>query len=243
MSILSNCVVFNQVSFQVKNQTILGNIDLKIKTGETCAIIGPSGSGKSTLLKLINRLLIESSGTIEIFGNSTASYNVNNLRKMISFVLQGSGLFPHLNVFENITIQGKISNHSKARRKNRATELLDLAGLPRYFLEKHTFELSGGETQRVGLCRALYLDPELMLLDEAFSALDTISKNELYTYFENIQKVKPRTIVIVSHDFREVQRLAQTVFIMNRGEIIQHGSVTEIMSNPKSHFVKEFIKL
>ncbi len=219
----------------------LDNVSLDIVDGVTTAVVGRSGSGKSTLLQMINGLIRPTHGTVAVFGNKLDYNNLTNLRRAIGYAVQGVGLFPHLNVERNISLLAQLEGWDSTRITQRLDELLSLAEIPRGFRSRYPHELSGGQQQRVGLCRALMLDPDVLLLDEAFGALDAITKTDVYTEFLNMQSLRPRTTVLVTHDAREAARLAQRVIVLEKGAVLQHDKFGDVMSNPASDTVTRLI--
>ncbi len=199
------------------DQVIFDNLHLSIQENTITAILGKSGSGKSTLLQMMNGLVRPEGGKVTIFGEAIDYKKIEQLRLKIGYAVQGAGLFPHLTVAKNILLPGIVSKHSKEFLQKRLSELLERVNLPNEIQWKYPYELSGGEQQRVGLCRAILLNPPLVLLDEAFSALDDETKNEIHEHLLAIQKAEPRTMVLVTHNKQEAEKLADSIFqIENR---------------------------
>jgi osmoprotectant transport system ATP-binding protein len=199
------------------DQLIFDDLNLSIREKTITAILGKSGSGKSTLLQMMNGLVRPNEGRVTIFGEAIDYKKLEQLRLKIGYAVQGAGLFPHLTVAKNILLPGIISKRSKEFLQKRLIELLERVNLSQEIQLKYPYELSGGEQQRVGLCRAVLLSPPLVLLDEAFSALDDETKNEIHEQLLAIQKAEPRTIVLVTHNKQEAEKLADSVFqIENR---------------------------
>ncbi|MFQ5707098.1 MAG: ATP-binding cassette domain-containing protein [bacterium] len=234
-------IVFENVSKLYDQKIALKNISLAFPPDSTTAVIGPSGSGKSTLIQLINGLLRPEKGRIRVFGQAIDYDHLPKLRKHIGYAVQGTGLFPHLTVEKNITLLAILEKWSRERIRHRATELMQLVDLPLSYFSKYPHELSGGEQQRVGLCRAMMLDPKVFILDEPFGALDPITRSELHTEFTKLQKLQARTMVLVTHDLREALKLAKHIVVLNHGEIEQLGTRKEILDSPASRFVREFV--
>jgi osmoprotectant transport system ATP-binding protein len=220
----------------------LHDIHLTFVENATTAVVGTSGSGKSTLLQLINGLEKPSRGQIRVYGNAIDYQQLPALRRRIGYAVQGTGLFPHLTVFENITLLAVLEKWAPQRVQARAEELMQLVSLPLDFARRYPYQLSGGQQQRVGLCRAMMLDPKIFLLDEAFGALDPITRREIHAEFLHLQKVAPRTIVMVTHDLKEALRLAQQIIILNQGRIEQIGSGEQLLEKPGTDFVVNFFK-
>ncbi len=190
------------------NHVALDGVSVGFRKEKITAIVGRSGSGKSTLLKCINRLVEPSTGTVLVFGKTEVD------RHKIGYVVQGNGLFPHLTVEENISIPGKIT-----KRSGNVNELLSFAGLPLEYAKKYPWELSGGEQQRVALCRALFLNPPLVLLDEPFGSLDTYTRKDLHAKLLELRKLFNLTIIIVTHDLSEAAALADDTIVIEKGRI------------------------
>lgn len=217
------------------------NLDLKIEKGEITSIIGPSGCGKSTTLKMVNRLIEPTSGVIKINGQSIYSMNPIELRRSIGYVIQDIGLFPHYSVFENIAVVPKLLNWDKKRILERVYELLYLVNLPREYANKYPFELSGGEKQRVGVARALAANPQILLMDEPFGAIDPINRKILQDFFLEIQRKLKKTVLFVTHDIEEAIKIGDSLMIMDRGEVVQYGKTRNVIENPENTFVENLI--
>jgi len=202
-------------------QIIFDNLNLEIQEKTITAILGKSGSGKSTLLQMMNGLVRPDQGTVAVFGNAIDYKNLEELRLKIGYAVQGAGLFPHLTVAKNIMLPGIISKQPAELIQKRLIELLERVNLPNEIQWKYPYELSGGEQQRVGLCRALLLNPPLVLLDEAFSALDDETKNEIHTQLLKIQNAEPRTIVLVTHNKQEAEKLADSILQIENKTLIK----------------------
>lgn len=236
-------IVFENVTKKYENEQVAVNsIDLEIKKGEFFVIIGPSGCGKTTLLKMINRLIPLTEGTLRINGQRISDYNIHELRWNIGYVLQQIALFPHMTIEENISIVPELKKWRPEDIQRRVRILLEMVGLDaNQYSQRKPSELSGGEQQRVGVIRALAADPEIVLMDEPFSALDPISRTKLQDDLLGLQKTIQKTIVFVSHDMQEALKLADRICVMKDGEIVQIGTPQEIIQNPVNDFVREFI--
>lgn len=237
-------IFFENVSKEYeKGKPVVSNVNLEIKDGEFFVFIGPSGSGKTTTLKMINRLIPLTSGFIRIDGKPISDYNLQELRWNIGYVLQQIALFPNMTVEENITIVPEMKKWSKENMQNRVTELLDSVGLePEAYRNRKTSELSGGEQQRIGVIRALAANPDIILMDEPFSALDPISKQNLQRDVAKLQKKLNKTVVFVTHDMQEALALGDRICLMNNGKIEQIGTPDEIRKHPKNDFVRNFLQ-
>ena len=234
-------VIFENINKYYDDKKILDNVSFSIEENKISVIIGRSGSGKSTILKLINGLLKPDKGVVKVFDEKINFSEVNELRKKIGYSVQGTSLFPHMSVFENITLLGRLNNWDKESINDRLNVLLKFVDLPENFLKKYPGELSGGEQQRVGICRAMMLNPKIFLLDEAFGALDPTTKSEIHTELLRIQSNEPRTIVIVTHDLQEAFKLADRIIILEKGVIQLTGNRKEILDS-EIESVKYFIK-
>ncbi len=202
----------------------INGINLTFLEGEICIVLGPSGCGKSTMLKLINRLLVPDQGEISIHGREISSFQIDTLRRSIGYSIQGVGLFPHMTVSENIGIVPTIMKWKKDKIEDRVTELLELVGLTDHYREKYPIHLSGGEAQRVGVARSLAADPEILLMDEPFGALDPINRRRLQQEFLKIQSKLHKTVIFVTHDVGEAVRMADKLVLMKDGQIVDQGS-------------------
>lgn len=238
-----NPIVFDNVRKSYGQKIALQKINLSIARNKTTAVIGPSGSGKSTLLQLINGLMVPDEGLVKVFGTAIDYKRLPQLRRRIGYAVQGTGLFPHLTVEKNVALLAVLENWDRERIKRRAQELMSLVNLPLSYCKRYPHELSGGEQQRVGLCRAMMLNPAIFLLDEAFGALDPLTRSEIHREFLKLQKLEARTIVLVTHDLREALKLADQIVIINAGSVEQIGTREDILANPSSSFVEKFVHL
>ena len=236
-------IAFDNVSKSYREKIALKNITLTFQPNKTTAVIGPSGSGKSTLIQLINGLLRPDNGQVSVFDKKINYDNLSELRKRMGYAVQGTGLFPHLTVKKNITLLAVLENWENDRISKRAEELVNLVNLPADYFNQYPHQLSGGDQQRVGLCRAMMLNPKIFLLDEAFGALDPITRSEIHAEFIKLQKLEARTIILVTHDLREAFKLADQVVILNEAQIEQIGTRKEILEAPASKFVKKFVHM
>ena len=221
---------------------IIKNLSMKIKKGKITVIIGSSGCGKTTTLKMINKLIIPTSGKIYIDGEDISQKDTIKLRRNIGYVIQQTGLFPHMTVKENIELIAKIENIDKNKMNMRTRELMKMINLDyEKFSERYPLELSGGQQQRVGVARAFALDPAIILMDEPFSAVDPISRRQLQDELVAIQKKLEKTIVFVTHDIQEAVKIADKICLLNNGEIMQYDTPENIIKNPKNDFVRKFV--
>jgi osmoprotectant transport system ATP-binding protein len=216
----------------------LENVDLRLPEGQTSAIVGESGSGKSTLLQLINAVYRPDRGTIRVLGEAIPDKDVHLWRRKIGYAIQGAGLFPHLTVRDNITLLGRLSQIDTDFIERRRRTLMELMGLSQDLDARFPHLLSGGEQQRVGLCRALLLQPKLLLLDEPFSALDPIARIGLYDLFVELRDRESVSTVLVTHDIREALRLADHLVILRGGVLQQSGDVSSVVASPANEYVR-----
>jgi osmoprotectant transport system ATP-binding protein len=217
-------------------------VNLDIEPGEFVVLLGPSGCGKTTLLKMINRIYEPTSGEIVIDGVDVTSLDAPTLRRQIGYVIQQTGLFPHMRVRANIEVVPRLLNWGADRTRERVRELLDLVGLPpEQYADRYPGQLSGGEQQRVGLARALAAQPATMLMDEPFGALDAITRTRLQDELKRIHARISQTVLFVTHDIEEAVRLADRIVIMREGRIVQVGTPLDIVSRPADGFVADLV--
>lgn len=201
----------------------LRGVDLTLTTGEITILLGPSGCGKSTMLKLANRLVEPDEGQVLLDGRDIREIPLEALRRNMGYAIQGIGLFPHLTVGQNIGTVPRLNKWAPERIKSRIEELLDLVGLPESYRDKYPRQLSGGEAQRVGVARALGADPEVLLMDEPFGALDPVNRKRLQKEFLRIQRRLKKTVLFVTHDINEAATLADQLVVMKEGRICGAG--------------------
>ncbi|GAA0777845.1 ABC transporter ATP-binding protein [Clostridium subterminale] len=235
-------ICFEGVSKAYGKNLILNNFNLKINKGEFLTIIGSSGCGKTTMLKLINGLLTPEGGKVHVNGEDISKVNQIGLRRRIGYVIQGVGLFPHMNIRKNIAyVPNLIKKDDKIEVASKVEKLIKIVGLSEDMLERYPSELSGGQRQRVGLARALAASPEILLMDEPFGAVDEITRKLLQEEILRIYKELNVTIVFITHDIKEALKLGTRVLVMDKGKIIQIGSPAEIKENPRTDFVRKLI--
>ncbi|WP_024832522.1 ABC transporter ATP-binding protein [Ruminiclostridium josui] len=233
---------FENISKKYKDKTVLKSISLEIEKGQLVSFIGESGCGKTTTLKMINRLIKPSSGKIFINGEDIEKKDIIKLRRNMGYVIQQTGLFPHMTIKENIELIPKVQKKDATEIRRRTYELLEMIGLePDEFLNRYPSEISGGQQQRVGVARAFATDPEIILMDEPFSALDPITRISLQDELINIQASIKKTIVFVTHDMDEAIKISDKICIMKDGEILQYDTPENILKNPSNDFVSEFV--
>lgn len=220
----------------------LKDISLVLPTNELTAIIGPSGCGKTTLMKMINKLEKPTEGSVFIDEKPINGMDEVQLRRSIGYVIQRIGLFPHMTISDNVALVPKLLDWTKDKKEERVRELLQLVGLdPEVYMERYPLELSGGQQQRVGVVRALAGDPNIVLMDEPFSALDPISREQLQDELRNLQQTINKTIVFVTHDMDEALKIADSVILMRDGQVEQVGTPQQLIDNPANEFVRSFI--
>ena len=235
-------IEFKNVKKSYKNSVILDNFNLKIDKGNLVVLIGSSGCGKTTLLKMINRLIETTAGDILVDGKNIKDMDPIQLRRSIGYVIQQTGLFPHMTVKENIEILPKLMGKNEEELAKKTIELLNMVGLePEKYSDRYPVELSGGQQQRIGVARAFAADAEIILMDEPFSALDPITRTELQEELFNIQREYKKTIVFVTHDMDEALNLADKICILKDGKILQYDTPENILKNPSGEYVEEFV--
>lgn len=221
-------VEIKNVSHSFDHSILYSDLNFSFEKDKITAILGKSGSGKSTLLQIINGMVQPAEGQIFFNGNLIAYKNLDALRLKIGYVVQHVGLFPHMTIRENICLLGKISKKPENETRNRMFDLLDMVNLSPSFLDKFPHELSGGEQQRAGLCRAMLLNPPLLLMDEPFASLDYGTKHKIYGHLLDIQKKESRTIILVTHDWEEALKLADNFIWIDEGKIRESGNKADL---------------
>jgi len=236
-------IEFRSVTKRFPDGTIaVDSFDLVIPSRKTTVLVGSSGSGKTTLLRMINRMVEPTSGAIEIDGKSILDRNPVELRRSIGYVMQNSGLLPHFKVIDNVATVPVLNGVARKVAREQALQLLDTVGLNRELANRYPAQLSGGQQQRVGVARGLAANPNILLMDEPFGAVDPIVRAELQQETIRLQRDLDKTVVFVTHDIDEAFLLGDQVVILEKGaKIAQVGSPTEIISNPASKFVADFI--
>ena len=218
------------------------DLSLTVRRGEFIVLIGSSGSGKSTALKMMNRLLEHDSGRILFAGDEIRTFRPEDIRRRMGYAIQSIGLFPHWTVEQNIATVPELLKWPGARIRARVTELLELLDLePALYRNRYPHQLSGGQQQRVGVARALAGDPEVLLMDEPFGALDPLTRVALQNELARIHRASGKTIVLVTHDIDEALRLATRVVLLDLGRVVQSGTPMQILAQPASEFVTDFM--
>ncbi|EMR7683214.1 ABC transporter ATP-binding protein [Yersinia enterocolitica] len=232
---------FHQVSKYFAGKRAVDNLTLQIAKGEFTVLIGTSGSGKSTTLKMINRLIEHDEGEIHFAGEEIRNYKPEDIRRRMGYAIQSIGLFPHWTVERNIGTVPQLLKWPQKRIRQRVIELLELLHLdPEQFLHRYPHQLSGGQQQRVGVARALAADPEVLLMDEPFGALDPVTRSALQFEITRIHQLSGQTIVLVTHDIDEALALADRIVLMDGGRVIQQGTPLEMLTLPANDFVRDF---
>ncbi|WP_026459732.1 ABC transporter ATP-binding protein [Schaalia suimastitidis] len=216
-------------------------VTLQVPQGSTTVLLGSSGSGKSTLVRMVNRMVVPDSGQVFVDGIDVATVDPVRLRRSIGYVLQEGGLFPHWTVVDNIATIPRLDNMPPAQARERAMELMELVGLDTNLAKRYPAQLSGGQRQRVGVARALANEPQVLLMDEPFGALDPLVRADLQRELRQLQHQLHTTILFVTHDVDEAFLLGDQVAVMHRGSIAQMGTPTQLLATPDSQFVADFI--
>lgn len=224
-----NLVSLDHISHSFGDQKVLDDISINLKKERVTAILGKSGSGKSTILQIINGMIRPDQGQVKLNDKLLDYRNIYSQRLQIGYVVQQVGLFPHMSVGENIRLLGKISNKPAPEIEDRVRLLMDMVQLPISHLEKYPYQLSGGEQQRAGLCRAMLLQPPLLLMDEPFASLDHGTKQGIYDHLLEIQERESRTIAIVTHDWEEAIKLADDFVWVAKGKVQEAGDKAKLI--------------
>ena len=235
-------IEIDRVSKAYDGSVVVDDLSITVPEGAFCVLLGPSGCGKSTTLRMINRLVAFDSGTIRVGGEDVRQVPPEILRRRIGYAIQSIGLFPHWRVEDNIATVPRLLNWPRQRVRDRVTELLQLLRLdPETYRNKYPHQLSGGEQQRIGVARALAADPEVLLMDEPFAAVDPVTRFALQGEIRRIQQATKKTVVFVTHDIEEALILASDIAIIERGRLAQWGTPLDLLEHPASDFVAEFV--
>ncbi len=238
-------IELKQIYKSYDKQEVLKDINITFNPGELCMLLGPSGCGKSTMLKLINRLIEPDEGEIFINSQKSSDMKPEELRRQIGYAIQGVGLFPHMTVRQNIAVVPKLLKWEDKRIEKRVDELMELMGIPKSYGSKKPSMLSGGEAQRIGVARALGADPDILLMDEPFGALDPITRNRLQQEFVNLQKKLGKTVIFVTHDIGEAVKMANRLILIHDGKILADGKPEHMAKEggerTKSFFGDQFV--
>lgn len=233
-----NVIEYRNVSMAYGDKEIIHGLSLAVEQGEFVTIIGSSGCGKTTLLKMVNGLVVPTGGDVLVEGKSTRELDLTELRRNIGYAIQGSVLFPHMTVYQNIAYVPSLLNKRDKKRTQRAvSKWMDIVGLEEALLERYPSELSGGQQQRVGIARALAASPEILLMDEPFGAVDEITRASLQEEISRIHKETGITVLFVTHDINEAMKLGTRILVMDKGQIQQYDRPENIRKQPANEFV------
>ena len=236
-------IEFQHVDFAYGDNLVIQDFSLTVEQGECLAIIGSSGCGKTTILRMVNGLLLPTGGAVLVQGQNTKESNLTQLRRKIGYSIQGSVLFPHMTVEKNIAYVPSLSSRPQKKLIHQnVSKLLDIVGLDESFRRRYPSELSGGQQQRVGLARALAANPEILLMDESFSAVDEITRRQLQQEFIRIRQQTGITVMLVTHDINEALLLGTRVLVMDGGKIHQNATPEEIKNHPATDFVRRLVE-
>ncbi|MCD4839879.1 betaine/proline/choline family ABC transporter ATP-binding protein [Neobacillus sedimentimangrovi] len=235
-------IEFKNITKKYRSKTVINSFSLEIEAGQLVVFIGPSGCGKTTLLKMINKLIQPTSGQIFVNGSDITEMDPIELRRNIGYVIQNTGLFPHMTIKENLELIPKLKGEDPRLIEKKTNELLEMVGLdPKEYLNRYPKELSGGQQQRVGVARAFSTNSDIILMDEPFSALDPVTRSSLQDELFQMQKELNKTIIFVTHDMDEAIKIADKICILKDGDILQYDTPENILKNPANEFVAEFI--
>lgn len=240
---MDTAIEFKHVKKVYGEKVIIDDFNLKITPGEFLTVVGSSGCGKTTILKMINGLIIPDEGQVLVHDQCTQAVDLIELRRGIGYAIQGSVLFPHMSVAQNIAYVPNLLNKGDKKRTREAVDKwMKIVGLDNDLSQRYPNELSGGQQQRVGIARALAASPDILLMDEPFGAVDEITRTTLQDEILRIHQQEKITIVFVTHDINEALKLGSQVLVMDQGKIVQLGSPKEILNQPKSEFVSKLIQ-
>lgn len=239
---MSIAIEYKNIKKAYGDKVIIEKFNLSVEKGEFVTIIGSSGCGKTTVLKMINGLIEPTSGDIFVEGENIRDKNLTELRRNIGYAIQGSVLFPHMTVEQNISYVPNLINKKNKEKTNLAvSKWMKLVGLDEELKDRYPSELSGGQQQRVGIARALASSPDILLMDEPFGAVDEITREQLQNELKQIHKKTGITILFVTHDISEALKLGTKVLVMDKGQIQQYDKPNELLRNPKTDFVKQLV--
>ena len=240
---MKTAIEFKNIKKVYGNKVVLERFNFSVAKGEFVTIIGSSGCGKTTVLKMINGLIEPTSGDIFVDGSSILDKNLTELRRNIGYAIQGSVLFPHMTVEQNISyVPNLINKKNKEKTKLAVSKWMKLVGLDEELKERYPAELSGGQQQRVGIARALAASPEILLMDEPFGAVDEITRGQLQVELKQIHKKTRITVLFVTHDISEALKLGTKVLVMDKGQVQQYAKPDDLLRNPNTDFVKRLVE-
>jgi osmoprotectant transport system ATP-binding protein len=234
-------VTLERVTKTFAGRAVIRPTTLAIEKGERLALIGPSGCGKSTLLKMVLGLVVPDAGRVRVGDTDVTAKTARSVRRRIGTVMQDGGLFPHLTAEANVTLLARLDGWERARIDERIEELRALVHLPKTHLARHPRELSGGERQRASMMRALFLDPDVLLLDEPLGALDPIVRAKLQEDLRGVFRELGKTVLFVTHDMAEAAYLADSIAVVSEGEVLQRGVMRDLVDHPAHPFVRELV--
>lgn len=240
---MNTAIEFRQIKKVYGEKTVIEGFDLTVERGEFVTVIGSSGCGKTTVLKMVNGLVVPDGGKIFVEGQDISEMDMISLRRNIGYAIQGSVLFPHMTVEENISYVPDLLNKKDKQRTKKAVEKwMGIVGLDEDMMERYPAELSGGQQQRVGIARALAASPDILLMDEPFGAVDEITRGQLQTELRQIYEKTGITIMFVTHDISEALKLGTKVLVMDRGKIEQYAEPGELLRAPATDFVGRLVE-
>ena len=230
-------IEFDDVAKRYDQTWVIDALNLGLSEGRVTALVGKSGAGKSTLLQMVNGLIRPDRGTVRVFGEPVPVRSLSRFRRHIGYAVQGTGLFPHLRVEKNIALLGRLEDWTSERISERVDELMALMGLEPSLRQRYPHQLSGGQQQRVGICRAMFLRPDILLLDEPFSGVDPLAREEIHKRFHALMLSEPATVLLVTHDVAEAVRLASDIVVLDGGRVLQAGALEQVKRHPANDAV------
>lgn len=240
---MDTAIEFKHVKKVYGEKVIIDDFNLKITPGEFLTVVGSSGCGKTTILKMINGLIIPDEGQVLVHDQCTQAVDLIELRRGIGYAIQGSVLFPHMTVAQNIAyVPNLLNKNDKKRTYEALSKWMKIVGLDEELIHRYPSELSGGQQQRVGIARALAASPDILLMDEPFCAVDEITRSTLQDEILRIHHQENITIIFVTHDINEALKLGSRVMVMGQGKVVQLASPREILEHPKTEFVRRLVQ-
>lgn len=240
---MKTAIEFKNIKKAYDDKVVIEGFNLSVEKGEFVTIIGSSGCGKTTVLKMVNGLILPTSGDVFVDGENIRNKNQTKLRRNIGYAIQGSILFPHMTVEQNISyVPNLLNRRDKEKTKKAVSKWMKIVGLSEDLKRRYPSELSGGQQQRVGIARALAASPDILLMDEPFGAVDEITRGQLQTELKQIHEQTGITILFVTHDISEALKRGTKVLVMNDGKIEQFAKPKDLLYNPATEFVKELVK-